>query len=480
MNLFTLKTPRLLNVDVKGLRGLVSSARNFKVPHQVIAPGSAAVDKGFVSLKPGEETEIAVSVSKLKANANVRVLKAVLHAEPYTPRQDENLKLSQTAVVNKDGNESTFNVRVDMPLLPRNVIMKLEGGDIFWTFPGDMVEKEYELPDFSAHVNAYLDKLAPGTGGVSLKFLVRSDSRGKVKIEIDEDHIEYSLIQTETWENVMDETVRFDRNFELDYGTIERLELGAIDGSGYAGVSITGIGMDIGGDFGPARLLGSVPIHGGGEFATIDNDYSAAQKIILETPVQCCGISGFFQVDSEAEVYIEIQNDIRGVPGEEPPLTGINLALTPGSGNGTGGRQWRFFGFEVPVDLTAGTPYWVVIKGIQGSVRLGLAAPQDDYLQQVLVNRGGQLWREIGPAGAPGAGQLRLVYIPGIDNQTAAVEIGAEAAGVLEKFDPGPGEQAISLDIPGTPGSGRVTLLIKSHARGTLGIANVIREYSPG
>ena len=73
-------------------------------------------------------------------------------------------------------------------------------------------------------------------------------------------------------------------------------------------------------------------------------------------------------------------------------------------------------------------------------------------------------------------GLLRLVYLPEIDNQTAAVEIRMEGLTSFQKIDPLP--EAQNLTIPITAWQGQPLVLeVRSHARGTLSIANVVQEY---
>ncbi|MGD2089606.1 MAG: hypothetical protein PVH61_25750 [Candidatus Aminicenantes bacterium] len=482
-----LKSPGLLNVNWKGLRGLISQTRAYQLRPQVFFTIPAVILQQ-VPVKPGEETEVTVKVAKLQPNANVKTLIAKLAVSPFQPGQTGLPPLEQSAEVTKN-NQSTDNFTVSMkqPLLPRNLTVRFDGGDVFWTIPGDTMQKVYESPNLAQPVNDYLDKLPPGTGDVFLRFLVKSDTHGSVNISIDEENIEYSLIQTQTWENEMDNTIRFDRNIQLDYGSVETLVLNEITDQVHPNISINRIEMDIGGEVGPERLLGRVSTYHTREFATISSEYSAAQQVRLDTPVtpvRCKGITGFFQADAEAEVYIEIQEDTNGFPSQGPPLAKSTLTLAPASPGSSpqNSTKWWYSGFEEPADLETNTPYWIIIKSVRGSVRLGLS-PRQDYLENILFNRGGQLWKEISAPGSNEAtvGQLRLVYIPGLDNQTAAIEIGTAGTGALKKIDLEAGSEAqvISLEIPDDHDKQQVVIVVKSHAQGMLSIANVIQEYSP-
>jgi hypothetical protein len=460
-----------IEVGIKGERGLAFQEAYFFRPDKLFVEAILDLEKDFVPLKPGEEAEVLVPLPDLPINANVKKIQATLHVtEDTSPVRPE-----QTTVgIKKDeGQKETYQLEVNMPPRPRNVSLRLDQGEVFWTFAGVLVNDQYALPDFAKQVNAYLDKVQSENGQVILRFLIKSDTRGKVRIDINRASLDYSLLQTQTWKNLLDDTIRFDRNLQLSYGMSEKVLLDPL--SDPRGLKIKKIEMDIGGEFGPERLLGSVESHDGREFATISGDYSLAQRFILETPIRSVGVTGFFQMNTEVEWYIAIQNDTHGFPSTEAPLakSKSSLVLTEKNEN----PNWIFTGFEVPVDLKTQTPYWIIIKGIQGKARLALQTQGEGYLQQILVNRGRRLWKPIRSlSDSICTGLLRLVYLPKIDNQTAAIEIGIEGIQSLQRVEPKPSAQTISFDIE--PYNLRqVGIIVKSHAQGTLSLANVIQEY---
>ena len=535
----------VLNIGLKAQRGFVSTPKGYRLQKGIRQHAFFKEDPDLVILKPGVETEIVKALPALPDNANLKKLVAEMEVKKH--------QFEQKADVQEMGEEKkTFTVSVEGLPLPRNVTVRLAGGEVFLFNAGELAEKTYSIPDFAEHVNNYLDEFRGESEEGFLRFLVKSDTPGKVKITIKDIKSEdYSLIQPQEWSNPLDDTTRIDRNYQLDYSMIESEELNTISDPDHPNVTLNRIKMDIGGEFGQERLLGSVDEHDGKKFVTISNDYSFAQKFAFETsefelakPVKCVGISGFFQTGAEAELYIEIQNDMNGFPASGSPLTKANLSLVSPEKNGSG--FWAFCNFDAPVDFNAATFYWIVIKGVQGEAQFGLKSQEDGYLKEVRVNRGGQFWRPIRNASDPTiAGLLRLVYLPEIDNQTAAVEIGIKGTRIFEKFNPGPEAEIMSL---GTFSIGlkfhgdldradisddlkqefqergirlsqntiisvkqggsewllddennqqkylikkerdllniyvdikQATIVIKSHARGTLSIANVIQEYSP-
>lgn len=363
--------------------------------------------------------------------------------------------------------------------------MRLDGGDVFWSLGGAGALGEHPLPDFVEQANAYLDRLEPGVEEVILKFLVKSDGPGRVKIRIEENGVEYSVIRTQSWENPLDNTVRLDRTFQLDFGDVERITLDPFSGPNNSSLSLSAVRADLGGEFEPERLLGDFDSHDGKEFATISGDYSLAQELMIEKkttakPIRCAGVTGVFQAEAEADLYLEIRDDAGSSPSSGPPLAKSNLSIAP-PGKEENGR-WAFARFEAPVDLSPETAYWIVVKGIRGQARLGLGPLADEqpdkYLRGARVNRGGQVWKGLSrPYAPPTSALLRLVYLPEIDNQSAAVEIAVEKSS--QRIDPKPEAQAVSLALPEGRGAGKSEIVIKSHARGTLSIANVIQEHRP-
>jgi hypothetical protein len=451
--------------------------------HQPLNPqnGDSKEDPEFVCLNPGVETEIVKLLPSLPGNvkfpqnARLRKLEAELKVEKY--------QLKQKAGVREDGQEPrTFTVSVEEASLPKNVTVKLEGGgEVFWFGDGELAEKNYSIPDFAEHVNAYLDECLGESDQVRLKFLVKSDTSGKVRITIKQiAEGDYALTQLgEFAASPYDDTPRSDRDHKLDYCTIISEGLNANPLPDYPDAILDTLEMDITGEFGEERLLGSVAEHDGRAFAKIDKVYSLAQKIEFEAPLKCVGISGHYKTEEEAELYVEIQQDMRGSPADESPVTKANLRLVPPPDNN--GNAFRAFAaFETPVELNAETPYWIIIKGVTGNAQLGLKTREESYLGEILVNRGGQLWRAMcsGESECATAALIRIVYLPETDNRAAAVEIGIEGTHLFEKFDPGPEAETVVLNIEDvditTP-----SIVVKSHAQGTLKIVNVIKVYSP-
>jgi hypothetical protein len=110
------------------------------------------------------------------------------------------------------------------------------------------------------------------------------------------------------------------------------------------------------------------------------------------------------------------------------------------------------------------------------------------HLSHLAINRGGLTWKAFTRSQPSLAALLSIVYLPGLDNQTAAVEMfvvdvsapGAERALAYSRIDLA--QQATTVTLIGTndrPVSwNKAELKIHSHARGTLSIANVTQTYT--
>ena len=470
------RTPQLMNVGIKAIRGLTSAEAAYS--SLIVGAGiwlASEAESPYVSLRPGEEVTTLVSLENIPADANFTRITAAL-----IPKKDgaqAKQREHQSVVAEDGGQPRIYDVAVNVPTSPTNLTLRLENGDIFWNFTNTLTATQYKLPDLAEEVNAFLDRVQETKGKVDtpveLPFLIQSSSTGQVKIVISA--ISYSRLKTESWLNDLDGTMRVDRNIQLDFAVIQKIPLEPLIAAPGQPIILREIRMDIGGEFSSDRLLGNVVKHDGQAYATVSTDYALAQGFRLPNPVQCTGLSGLFVPESEAELYLEIQNDNNGSPVVTNPLTQATLSLSmpqPGVNN-----KWTFTNFETPVSLQADVPYWLIIKGIRGKVLVALQIQEDTYMTTMFVNRGGQSWKRFGPLDPMQLPLFRLVYLPEVDNQTAPITLRLKDMPIRQPIDPGPEVQSISLQIP--EDKIQAELVIESQARGTLSIANVVQEYAP-
>jgi hypothetical protein len=450
----------------------------------------ATAFRGAVNLTPGEEVAIECDVPNLPRNADVKEIVATLTVTRASATTGEPTAVSVVTGTGNQASTQSFGVSVTPSGLPSNVQVRLDQGDPIWTHAGVLAEGPHDIPNFALQANAYLDKvkLPPGVQ-TTLRFMVKSDTPGSVELAVGA-RPQYSLLQTQTWPNPLDGSVRIDRNLDLDFGGVTRLDLDPLIGQDGA-VTRGNIALDVSGTLGPERMLGGLAVHDGAQFATVSGDYFVAQAVRLDDPaaglgfapgtkVNVAGVTGVVDIAGETELYIELQPDAGGGagPATGTPLAKLNATLKPPDPSAP--RAWAFAAFETPAELAVDADYWIVLKGIRGSAKLGLASVAGGYLGELRFNRGGRLWRRFDTETPQTdtshlAAVVRLVYLPAPDIQSAALEIGVPGAS-LQLTSPEATAQRIALVALG--GNGPTSLVLSSHARGSLTIANVVQEFA--
>jgi hypothetical protein len=478
-------SPGLLH-GIADARGLVNIADIGLDLRPVVFP-TIIVSGADVSLTPGEETPVTLAVPDLPPNADVKSIAAkLLVAAESTPAAPETTDVTVTSGSGTAASSNAFRVAVTPPLLPRNVQVRLDGGEPLWDHAGTLDAGEHDIgTNFADAANAYLDtvQLPVGTP-TALTFLVRSDTPGRVGIRLIEDSLDYTLLQTQTWPNPLDGSIRIDRNLELDFGSVARIPLDPLTPPPPRALPFAGLRLDVSGDAAPERLLGDVPRHDGRQFATVSPDYSVAQGVAIASgtdtglgfdpggTVRVAGVASITEVDEPTELYVEVRPDEDGAPSSAAPLGGVSFELAPREEGVP--LRWAYAQFPEAVEMAVDTPHWIVMRGIRGAARLAIGTLSGGYLGAVLVNRGGQLWKPIAGAGAaPVAALARITYLPDPDNETAAVAIALEG-GSAQRPDLAAQPQRIAFAPAGTA---QPELVVTAHARGSLVLANVVQEF---
>src|SRR5688572_19908422 len=421
-------------VGMKNLRGLAHDREAYDARAGAFHIGPAIDLVAFIGVpvKAGQETPVAVTVPDLPVNADVHRITATLTVTAYGSAEH----VQPVTIKEGTGEPRRFEVGVDSTPGLRNVQVKLQGGQPIWTRSGAVAAGTYDLPDFAAQANAYLDQARIAGAAAVFQFLVTSDADGSVSISISPGFA-YSLLQTQSWKNDLDSTVRVDRNLTLEFNSVEVLPLDSIAAS--RAIRRAAIRLDAGGQFGPDRLLGTVAEFDGRQRATISPDYSLAQQFrlaptIARSAVRCSGISAYLECDAPAELYVELQPDADGLPAMAAPLAKATCAVTPPQ-KGTP-QLWTFASFATPAELNLDAPYWIVIKAVRGAARLGLAtaasstAPAPVAYGNTLISRGGDRWKCLAPSVERRGGcsstvvaLAGVVYLPDPDSQTAAIHL---------------------------------------------------------
>jgi hypothetical protein len=478
-----IRTP--LMGEIKAIRGI----GEFASPelYSIVA----VMMQASIPVEPGKETPVPVTVSALPPNADIERVVATLHIGDATGTPSQTTTGISVVKNNDPGNAASgnFAVAVDQPQRPSNVQLKLAGGETFWSMGGVLAEWSYDLPDFAAALNTYLDTArAPIT---QLPFVLTSATAGKVGLSITA--LDYAQVKTQSWPNELDGTTRVDRNLDLGFGATERILLDPLTGETGRTVALQRLQLDISGQLGPERLLGAAQPHDGTQWATISSEYALAQQFsvsgtLIKNVCRCAGIASLLAADDRAEVYAELQADAGGAPATGAPLAQATVALDPAT---AGTTPWIFAQFAAPAELKTDTPYWIVLKGVRGTARIGVQTAANEVPDNTPVlrgalrfNRGGQTWKTLTRSDPALWASCGLVYLPGPDDQTAAVEVVAGDAlgsGTLPPTRIDPTEEATTIALIGADGTAvnwnTVALDLRSHARGTLSIANVIEVY---
>jgi len=487
-----IKTPNfgaLSLASIRGAAGAQGIAALLPVQFSII---SSMLDEG-TELVPGQETAVAINLKEIPENAKfthfvAKITFSKLDAGAEFTVEGETAEPEAKTVSNKLKVANTKTPEL------RNVKVRLQDGEVFWSQPGPLgIGKDpYEFPNFATQANTFLEGHPQKGNAVKLTFLVQSDTPARVKII--QPAYETVLLQTKTWTNELDGTLRFDRNLDLDFCGSEVLDLDQTNSTDYS--RLHSVRLDLSGTPGNARMLGSVEAHDGREFALVNSQFSIAQEVPLKFQVHCTGLSVCLQADAEAEAYLEVREDLPSISAAAPPLAKAKVQLASSQGPG---NSWVFVALEPEINLEARS-YWVVIRAIRGALRLGTVSsaalpaiapiPGDSQKPppppRLLVNRGGQLWKPFHRGQDSAAALIRLIYLPDVDHQTAAVELqlawtsNREEGQKAQPADFSTVPQPAQFDLAGDdvrPGPG-LRLRIKSHIRGQITIANLIQEFA--
>lgn len=459
------------NALVKGGRGIMVGMQVPAIAHVVGTAGYA--------VKPGQDTVIEVSVDGLRRNADVKTCAATLlvGGPPLLSLAMGGAPATTSISIDGPDGKKDYAVAVALPARPRNVTLRLEGGDVFFRHGDQLTNSEYDLPDFARELNAFLDGYQGGLP-VRLRFVLTSDAPGSADVRMGT--IVSNYIQTQTWTNPVDGTVRVDRSFDLAFGDVRDVELLPLptDHSSRRLLSLT---ADAVGEFGPERSLGEATLADSGtEFASIDSVFGAAQAVRAEVDVQCVGVALVLTARSSATVYVGFYADAMGQPDSAQGALGeTQFAVEPADS----GPAWFHAVLPAPVVLRAGQLVWLVSRGIQGEVRLAVARATFRHFGELRVTRGGHLWRALSHVHADDTRALvRLVHLPGPENASSALEFRLRSARSGNEYarmalDPSARPLTVRVPLSDVAAGDDVRAEIWSHARGSVTLTNVIQEY---
>lgn len=482
---------RNLAVSAKGVRGLAHNAEFAGSIVATLNPVLAQISVLIMGseVKAGVPNSFPVSLGA-PANATVKTIAAKLTVT--SGPSDKTDMAADIKVTDADGNTASYGVGVAVapPAGLQNVEVRLEDGEVLWSHPGTLAVGTYDIPDFAEQANAYLDKLPPDAGNATLNFILKSDAAGRAAIKLD--NLDWSLIQTQAWKNELDATLRLDRTIVLGFGDKRLLDLDPLAVPTGKAPKRLSLRLDAGGQFGPDRAIGPADAETANDFVRVDAGIAFGQRLRLDAaqvkaPLQCSGVAIRIAPpvpnDPPAEFYAELQPDQGGFPAAAAALAKANIRIEPPA-EGVEPKAWLRVPFDTPVELTPDTLYWLVLKAVTGTAKVGLR-PAGSIGQTAIasdraaVNRGGKIWRALPPRKSADSGPQSLViliYTPGPDTQASAVAVTVVGAGSAARFDPAATARTVDIPLP-AQGPAALRLAVTAYAEGSLTVANIIQEY---
>ena len=358
---------------------------------------------------------------------------------------------------------------------PLNVRVAIADRPPFFTHAGEMIG-EKSLPDFSAEVNAYLYELSESgmTNVDGIPLTVTTDLPGVIKLE--NHQLSYDRVAIAQW----NESTRLPINFLHQEEKEVILEFPA---SGNDNWQMNGLSMEITHDFPEWRTFPR-PIANVFDniVARIAPDFNIAQRITINESTEFHGISlHLTEVNSNAELALELIEDLNGVPGEK--VLHSEIVAVPAISQ----IQWFDVFFSKPLKTTAGRHIWFVVKSKTGSVGIVLEAV-DTPESSARFNRHGAGWKKFPYKQGQLAAAFRQLRKPATGEDARVVELEVSGKTVstdlVEKintvtFSFFNQETSVSTGPMLTPQNGKkqITMKITAHAAGTMTLQNVKIQY---
>ena len=358
---------------------------------------------------------------------------------------------------------------------PLNVRVAIADRPPFFTHAGEMIG-ERSLPDFSAEVNAYLYELSESgmTNVDGIPLTVTTDLPGVIKLE--NHQLSYDRVAIAQW----NESTRLPINFLHQEEKEVILEFPA---SGNDNWQMNGLSMEITHDFPEWRTFPR-PIANVFDniVARIAPDFNIAQRITINESTEFHGISlHLTEVNSNAELALELIEDLNGVPGEK--VLHSEIVAVPAISQ----IQWFDVFFSKPLKTTAGRHIWFVVKSKTGSVGIVLEAV-DTPESSARFNRHGAGWKKFPYKQGQLAAAFRQLRKPATGEDARVVELEVSGKTVSTDlvetintvtFSFFNQETSVSTGPMLTPQNGKkqITMKITAQAAGTMTLQNVKIQY---
>lgn len=358
---------------------------------------------------------------------------------------------------------------------PLNVRAAVADQPPFYTHAGEMIDSQ-SLPDFSAEVNAYLDTLnkSNATTVDGIPMTLTTDLPGTITLESYQ--LKYDRVATAKW----NESTRLPINFLHQEEKEVILEFPA---SGNDDWQMNGLSMEITHDFPEWRTFPR-PIANifDNIVARIAPDFNIAQCITINESAELHGISFYLtEIKSDAELFIELVEDLNGVPGEKALHSEI-IAVPAFSQ-----IQWFDVFFSKPLKTTAGRHIWFVVKSKTGSAGIVLESGEEDG-NYACFNRHGAGWKKFPykqgqlvvafrQLRKPAAGEDARVVELEVSGETVSTDLVEEVNIVTFSFFNKETGDSTGPTLTPQNGKMQITMKITAHAAGTMTLQNVKIQY---
>ncbi|QWF20168.1 helix-hairpin-helix domain-containing protein [Nocardioides sp. LMS-CY] len=335
-------------------------------------------------------------------------------------------------------------LRVSSP--PSNVTVAVEGGPVFFTHLGDLMDP-VTTPDFADLLQGLLADLDVENGCVVVPFVLHSDTIARLDLVLE---IDYAIEAGGLPDGVASAQAQY------AFGGAPVAGQGALSVTAPPGLVAVAGGTTgrVQGAFAETRVVfgavtGALPP----ELVSVGPGQSLAQQIVLPGARVASSVDLLLTaVTAEAALAIDIVDDLDGKPGRTSLLSRpADLRLTR---DDAGSPTWLSVPLPAETELAAGTTRWVVVQARTGSAAWSAGPDDGDAVAPGLqtTRDGGLSWRraEGRSVTAPLRAPLRLRHTtPGFEMplELRVGAGGAEVAVDLQRFAAS-GTVDFGLDFP--------------------------------
>ncbi|HEU4947558.1 MAG TPA: helix-hairpin-helix domain-containing protein [Kribbella sp.] len=322
---------------------------------------------------------------------------------------------------------------------PSNLTLAVEGGPVFFTRTGDLVEP-VTTPDFGSLLQGMLLDLPIENGCYAVPFELSSDSISRLDLDLD---IEYTVAVSGTPEGLptIQTSYRYDGAPTAAPGLLSVAVppgLVAVPG-GTAG--------RVQGGFEPSKVVFGALTPTATEQIAVSASGPLAQPFELPATEVASSIDLLLAaVTAEAKLSVDVVNDLDGKPGRASLL--VKSAELTLSRDEAGSPTWLNVPLPAELELPGGVRHWLLVQALEGTATWG-AGPAPQSLQR--TTDGGLSWRAVAGIGA----QLRLRHATSTFRIPLELRVAAgneEVAVSLQRFA-AQGAVDLELDFPEVAGA---------------------------